>query len=89
MTMILDVMHIVIGAVIVILAVISFLNPEDHMVMFPVIFLLGAALNMTNGIYRIRGCGHDKQMKRAGYTQAVLGGLLILVSLVSAISIWG
>ena len=41
-TMFLDILHIVIGAVIVILAVISFLNPEDHMVMFPAIFFAGS-----------------------------------------------
>ena len=42
----LDLLHIIIGAVIVVLAVISFLNPEDHMIMFPIIFLLGAVLNL-------------------------------------------
>ena len=37
--MMLDAAHIIIGILIVALAVISFLNPEDHMLLFPVIFL--------------------------------------------------
>ncbi len=40
-SMIVDVFHIVVGILIVTLAVISFLNPEDHMFLFPVIFFSG------------------------------------------------
>lgn len=84
---ILDVIHIVLGAVIVILAVISFLNPEDHMVMFPVIFLLGAVLNLITGLCHIKSV-HEKRGRRAGYIQIVLGTLLLLLSIISAASIW-
>ena len=87
--MFLDILHIAIGAVIVILAVISFLNPEDHMVMFPAIFLLGAILNLTTGICHIRGGSHDKRSRRGGYAQIFIGMLLVLISIVSAVSIWG
>lgn len=42
-SMIVDVLHIIVGILIVTLAVISFLNPEDHMFLFPVIFFFWPA----------------------------------------------
>ena len=36
----LDLLHIGVGIMIVILAVVSFLNPENNLVLFPVIFML-------------------------------------------------
>ncbi|MEY8337440.1 DUF6637 family protein [Lachnospiraceae bacterium 62-35] len=86
-TVFLDVIHIVLGAVIVVLAVLSFLNPEDHMIMFPVIFLLGAVLNLITGFCHIRG-KRDKKTKRGGIAQILLGLLLVLLSAISAVSIW-
>ncbi|WP_101875703.1 DUF6637 family protein [Lachnoclostridium edouardi] len=85
----LDLLHIIIGAVIVVLAVISFLNPEDHMIMFPIIFLLGAVLNLIYGVYRVKEGGHNKKACRGGFAQILLGGILLAVSIVSVISIWG
>ena len=84
----LDIIHIVLGAAIVALAVISFLNPEDHMIMFPIIFFLGALLNLITGFFHIKGV-HEKKVRRGGYCQALLGLLLLLLTAVSAISIWG
>ena len=37
-SMALDTLHIVIGAAVVVMAVISFINPEEYMFFFPVIF---------------------------------------------------
>lgn len=87
-TVFLDVIHIVLGIIIVVLAVITFLDPEDHMIMFPLIFLTGAALNLITGTVHIKGV-HEKRIRRAGYFQIVLGVLLLLLTAVSAISIWG
>ena len=42
--MALDTLHIVIGAAVVVMAVISFINPEEYMFFFPVIFLLAAII---------------------------------------------
>ena len=83
----LDVIHIVLGIVIVVLAVITFLRPEDHMMMFPLIFFAGAALNLITGAVHIRGV-HEKRIRRTGYFQTVLGLLLLLLTALSAISIW-
>lgn len=43
--LILDWIHIVIGFLVVLFAVIAFLNPEDNRILFPLIFLLATVLN--------------------------------------------
>lgn len=42
--LILDWIHIVIGFLVVLFAVIAFLNPEDNRILFPLIFLLAAGI---------------------------------------------
>lgn len=86
--MILDALHIVIGGLIVVLAVISFLNPEDHILLFPVIFLLAAGLNVANGIFKIRTGGREKKKKASGILPLLFGLLLAVLAGISAVSIW-
>lgn len=50
----LDMLHIVVGILIVIFAVLAFLNPDENRILFPVIFLLAAVLNFANGYDRYR-----------------------------------
>ena len=57
------------------------------MMMFPLIFFAGAALNLITGAVHIRGV-HEKRIRRTGYFQTVLGLLLLLLTALSAISIW-
>lgn len=85
---ILDMMHIVIGLLIVVLGIFSFLDPEGNMLLFPLIFLLASVLNIANGTNRIRLSGRDKKKKTAGITILVLGILLAVLAFVSALSIW-
>lgn len=87
--LILDLVHIVIGVGIVILAVITFLNPEDHMLMFPAIFLLAALLNLIKGICRIREFGRNKKKRISGILEIALGAVLLALCIISAVSIWG
>ena len=49
-SMALDTLHIVIGAAVVVMAVISFINPEEYMFFFPVIFLLAAIFRQKRKI---------------------------------------
>ncbi len=83
-----DWIHIGIGLLVVILAILAFLNPEDNRFLFPVIFLLAAALNMINGIYRFRLSGREKKKKLAAVMQLLLAVVLMAVTVVSAITIW-
>lgn len=88
LAMMLDAAHIVIGILIVVLAIISFLNPEDHMLLFPVIFLLAVSLNLMNGIYKIRMSGREKKKKASGILVLLFGILLLALTVISAVSIW-
>ena len=83
-----DWVHIIIGSLIVILAVITFLNPEENRILFPVIFLLAAVLDVLNGAYRYRQSGRNKKKKAAAVGQFVAAGLLLIMTVISAISIW-
>ena len=84
----LDTMHIVIGIVIVLLAVISFMNPEDNMFFFPIIFLLAAILNLATGNYKLRRSKRNQRQKITAIGQMIFGSVLITLAVVSAISIW-
>lgn len=84
----LDLLHISIGSVIAILAVISFLNAENNLVLFPVIFMLAAVLNLVNGWVKIRQSGRDKKRMAGGAALILFGIALVLLSGISAFSIW-
>ena len=84
----LDLLHIGIGSIIVILAVLSFLNAENNLVLFPVIFMLAAVLNLVNGWVKIRQSGRDKKKIAGGAGLLLFGVGLVLLSGVSALSIW-
>ncbi|WP_333647688.1 DUF6637 family protein [Lacrimispora sp.] len=87
-SMIVDFIHIGVGILIVVLAVVSFLNPEDHMLLFPLIFFLAGVLNLVNGIYKIRLSGRGKKKKAAATAVLLFGVLLFVLTAVSAVSIW-
>ena len=84
----LDLLHIVVGIVIVLLAVVSFLNPENNLVLFPVIFMLAAILNLVNGWVKIRQGGRDKKKQAQGVGLILFGSCLLALSVVGALSIW-
>ncbi|ADL05061.1 DUF6637 family protein [Lacrimispora saccharolytica] len=87
-SMLVDILHIVVGILIVVLAVLSFLNPEDHMLLIPAIFFLAGVLNLVNGIYKIRLSGREKKKKAAGVAVLLFGILLTALTAISAVSIW-
>lgn len=82
-----DILHLVIGLAIVVLAVIAFLSPEKHMIFFPLIFFLASLLNLVNGIGLIRTAGRDKRRRLSGAGTIVFGVLLLVIGVVSAVSI--
>ncbi|MDO4296624.1 MAG: hypothetical protein Q4D90_10770 [bacterium] len=87
-TLSIDVANITLGLGIVILAVISFLNPSDHMLLLPVIFFLGAVLNLLNGIYGFYQSGREMKKKLGALFQCIGGILLLGVSILGVFSIW-
>ncbi len=87
-TMALDTMHIVIGIAIVLMAVVSFVNPEEYMFFFPVIFLLAAVLNLVTGNHKLKRSKRNQRQKFSAVCQMVFGSILAVLAVVSAISIW-
>lgn len=87
-SVILDVIHIVIGIAIVIMASISFVNPEEYRFFFPVIFFLAAVLNLASGKYRISHSKRNQQKKISAVLQIGFGCILVALAAISAVSIW-
>ena len=86
--LILDLLHIVIGILVVICAILAFLDPEGNSIQFPVIFWLAALLNGIVGGFRLKMSGHDKKKQAGGAVQCLLAVILTLLGVLSAISIW-
>ena len=84
----LDVFHVVAGIGIVILAVLSFVNPEGNIMLFPLVFLLAGVLNTVNCVFELKTCGRNKKKRRFGILQAFLAAVLFLLGVISGISIW-
>lgn len=84
----LDLLHIAVGILVVICAVLAFLNPEKNQFLFPVIFWLAALLNGVSGWSRLKSGGRDRKKKIGGIALCVLGGVLFLIGVLSAVSIW-
>ena len=87
-TLILDWLHIIIGILVVAMAVIAFISPEEHMFLFPAIFFLAAVLNTVNGVYRYSQSGRNKRKKISAIGLLMIAVFLLVVMAVSAISIW-
>lgn len=84
----LDMLHIVICILIVIFAVLAFLNPDENRILFPAIFLLAAILNLANGYDRYcRGRGR-KHLRRSGMVLMTVGVALFILCIVSTLTIW-
>lgn len=84
----LDMAHLILGIAIVILAVLSFLNPEGNRMLFPLVFFLAALLNTISCVFALKTCKRDKKKFRMGLFQAVLAGGLVILGLLSGISLW-
>lgn len=86
--MMLDLLHILVGILVVICTVLVFVNPETNQLLFPVIFGLAAFLNGVNGWFKLQDGKYDKKKKPGGIAQCGLAVLLLAVGVLSAVSIW-
>ncbi len=87
-TLILDWIHIIIGILVMIMAVIAFINPENNMILFPIIFFLAAVLNIVNGVYRYSQSDRDQKKKASAIGLLIIAAFLLTVMIISAVSIW-
>lgn len=86
--MMLDMLHIVVGVLVVACTVLAFVNPERNSFLFPVIFWLAALLNGVNGWSRFQNGGRDKRKKAGAAVLWAAAALLFVIGLLSAVSIW-
>lgn len=86
--LLLDLLHIVIGILVVILAVLAFLNPDANRFLFPFIFFLAALLNGVNGWFKLKESGRDKKKKMGSISLCAIAVGLFLLGILSAFSIW-
>lgn len=84
----LDILHIVIGVLIVMLAVVAFLNPEENRILFPLIFFLAAVLQFANGYDKLRRNRGRSRRKTAGTALMAVGAGLFFLGVLSALTIW-
>lgn len=84
----LDIIHIVLGVIIVVMAVLAFTNPTENMVLFPLIFFFAALLNIVNAVFIMQGSNHNKKLNTQGLVQLLIGGAVMVVGVISAVSIW-
>ncbi|MGI6079626.1 MAG: DUF6637 family protein [Candidatus Avilachnospira sp.] len=85
---VLDMIHIIIGVLITILAVITFVNPDNNKMLFPVIFFLGAVLNLVTGRMYIKMYPRQKKKRQAAIGYIIAGILIMILCVVSAVSLW-
>ena len=72
------------GLGIVIFSILVFINPDRYRLLFPVIFLMAAGINLVNGM------GRRAKKRRTGFLFLGLAAALLLMALFSAASIlWG
>ena len=86
--MMLDLLHILVGVLVVICTVLVFLNPESNQILFPVIFGLAALLGGVNGWFKLQDSKYDKKKRPGGIAQCVMAFVLLAAGIISAVSIW-
>lgn len=83
-----DVIHILICILIVILAVLAFLNPAEHTMVYPVIFFLAAVLNVIEAAGKLKRDNRGKKQLAAGVSFSFVAAVLLVLTAVSAVSVW-
>lgn len=84
----LDLLHIGVGLLVVICAVLAFLDPEGNRFLFPIIFLLAALLDGVNGWFRLKDSTRDKKKRMSSILLCAVAGILCIIGIISGISIW-
>ncbi|MCD8083622.1 MAG: hypothetical protein LUE86_09005 [Clostridiales bacterium] len=84
----LDLIHIVVGILVVACVVMAFLFPEKNRFLFPVVFWLAAFLNSVNAWNRLAHSSRDKKKKASGLAFGLVAVALLVTGILSAVSMW-
>ena len=86
---IIDLVHIVVGILVIVMAVFAILDPTKYMFLFPLVFFLAGVLSALTGWYTILTSKRNPRQKGMGAVYFVVVAFLLVLTVVSAISIWG
>lgn len=81
--LIIEVLNLVLGIAIIVLAIMTFLNTQKYAFLFPVIFLLGAIMNGTTAIKNFLGANRGM-----GIVALLVTIALLVIFVASAIVVW-
>lgn len=88
-TNIINTIHIAIGIVIVVLTVILFIAPQEHLIYFPVVFALASIINYIKGIYVLSFQSRDRKRRKRGIIFIIIGAVLTIIGIASALTALG
>lgn len=80
--LLLEGIYIAAASVIVVLSVLAFLFQEHLLVIFPIIFLVAAAINILSAVRYLRRDRNHKRHLGPGIVFALCGAVLIIVSVI-------
>lgn len=83
-----DLVHLVLGVVMVVMAVFAFINPAENMVLFPLIFFCAALLQLSNAVFAKRRAQQGAGLQAQWLLPLLAGIFLLVLTVVSAINIW-
>lgn len=81
---ILDILNILLGVGVVVLAVMAFINTDNNKWLFPIIFMMGGVMNLFTGIKAMM-----TDRKATGIVSVVAAAVLAVISIMSYIAIGG
>ena len=81
---IIDILNVILGIVAIVLAVITFINTSANAWMFPLIFLMGALMNLLTGIKHIMN-----ERKAQGIVLLVAAVVLTALTYASYVAVGG
>lgn len=81
---VMDVFHLVLGVVIIVLAVLAFLAPDEHHAFFPLIFFLSSILSIVSGVWGLMNAGRNSRKKLMAAGSLLFGLVVLTVGVVSA-----
>ena len=81
---ILDILNVLLGVGVVVLAVMAFINTDNNKWLFPIIFMMGGVMNLFTGIKAMM-----TDRKVPGIVSVVAAAVLAVISIMSYIAIGG
>ncbi len=84
----LDIIHMVFCVLILAMAALAFINPEENMTLFPLVFFSAALLRLISGGFHVRTDFREGRIRAETVLDFVFGSTIMVIGFISAISIW-